>query len=260
MASVCMYIYICMFVGIIKMMWNAVVILDRSTMWLSVPTILNLNWFPSTKSITSRGQREGVPWCDESMKRISGNKVDFPCAIGIVTLLHSLGLIETWVDFEGPVFVAEKAVMIVVIIIDVPWGSDRLLCHSSSSTNHDIIITINAFTSTKSNRIYINYQTCLIIQLNIVSSFFLVVFSMKFGYRGLISLALVAVACGFGFHAPLFTAKTRGLRSLRMDAAGTGPYRGPASTPLLDSIRYPHDLKQFTQKVRRDWSLLYIYD
>lgn len=32
---------------------------------------------------------------------------------------------------------------------------------------------------------------------------------------------------------------------------GQGPYKGPASSPLLDSVRYPHDMKQFNLKVRR---------
>lgn len=31
---------------------------------------------------------------------------------------------------------------------------------------------------------------------------------------------------------------------------GQGPYKGPASSPLLDSVRYPHDMKQFSIKVR----------
>eukprot|EP00624_Nannochloropsis_granulata_P004775 evm.model.NODE_33895_length_7246_cov_39.162022.2 len=29
---------------------------------------------------------------------------------------------------------------------------------------------------------------------------------------------------------------------------GTGPYKGPSSFPLLDSVRYPHDMKRFDMK------------
>lgn len=61
-----------------------------------------------------------------------------------------------------------------------------------------------------------------------------------------------------GFRAPsqLLSRRARGRASMEVNAAvsnaplGQGPYKGPASSPLLDSVRYPHDMKQFSLKVR----------
>lgn len=42
------------------------------------------------------------------------------------------------------------------------------------------------------------------------------------------------------------------INALRMTehAIGNGPYKGPSSFPLLDSVRYPRDMKRFSPKVR----------
>lgn len=59
----------------------------------------------------------------------------------------------------------------------------------------------------------------------------------------------------WAFKAPSFLAGGASSRLqrprsvLRMAAEGTGPYKGPSSYPLLDSVRYPHDMKAFNKQV-----------
>jgi hypothetical protein len=58
--------------------------------------------------------------------------------------------------------------------------------------------------------------------------------------------------------------RTRGRVGMEVNSAvsnaplGQGPYKGPASNPLLDSVRYPHDMKQFSLKVRVGGGLFFV--
>jgi hypothetical protein len=59
---------------------------------------------------------------------------------------------------------------------------------------------------------------------------------------------VTAVHGVLAFRTPLLGQQPRLHRrsSVRMDAVdyGSGPYRGPPSFPLLESVRYPHDMKR----------------
>lgn len=69
----------------------------------------------------------------------------------------------------------------------------------------------------------------------------------------------------WGFTTPAFLAghkspvqaSSRARSCMRMAAEGTGPYKGPSSYPLLDSVRYPHDMKGFNLKVCATTDLLH---
>lgn len=71
-------------------------------------------------------------------------------------------------------------------------------------------------------------------------------------------LSLLGAVEGFRTPATSLSSMTRRARGrLNMEAnsavsnapLGQGPYKGPAASPLLDSVRYPHDMKQFSLKV-----------
>ena len=81
------------------------------------------------------------------------------------------------------------------------------------------------------------------------------------------ALLLLSLGTVEGFHAPSqglsaaassssSSRRARGRVAMEANSAvsssplGQGPYKGPASNPLLDSVRYPHDMKQFNLKVR----------
>jgi hypothetical protein len=64
----------------------------------------------------------------------------------------------------------------------------------------------------------------------------------------MVSLGLLGPGCAFRMPFPSSSGRERG--AVRMNVHdGNGPYKGPASFPLLDSVRYPHDMKQFNLKV-----------
>jgi hypothetical protein len=79
--------------------------------------------------------------------------------------------------------------------------------------------------------------------------------SVRKGLLGLCALAACQAAVAFQMPLKALKPTRAGRGRVRMDASqyGAGPYRGPSSFPLLDSVRYPHDMKQFNMKVRIRW-------